>query len=426
MVGCTYNPALTTAQIFTVSGTVALPAGVVNPASVPLTVTVSVSVEAVPLNPRILSVEVSPAAVTVQKGQDFLFTAIVSAVDGADESVSWSVSGGSAETSISSAGLLIVAANETASTLKVKAISAFNTSIFDTATVTLTDAPVLDKVLQSIVTVPAITDLPYGTAKSAAAFGLPASVTLVTDGGEVSALVNWNVEGCSYNPLLTTAQSFNVSGTVVLPQGVVNTLQVSLTVTVSVSVNAAPLNPQVLAVNVSPSLVTVQKGHTYQFYASVTVVDAASDSVIWNVTGSDGSSTISTSGMLSVGVEESNENLTIWAVSYFNSLVSGFANVTVTDVAVPDRVLQSIIVEPSMITDLPNGVDKSAAAFGLPASVRLITDDGEMSAAVTWDVAACEYDPALPAEQIFDVAGMVLLPQGVVNELGISVISPKE
>jgi len=147
--GCSYNPALTTAQNFTVSGTVVLPSSVVNPNSVPLTVTINVSVNAA------------------------------------------------------------------------------------------APPPAPDTVLQSIVQPAAITGLPNGTTKTAVALGLPETVTLVTNEGNFPATVNWNVAGCSYNPALTTAQNFNVSGTAVLPSSVKNPNSVPLSITISVSVKAA-------------------------------------------------------------------------------------------------------------------------------------------------------------------------------------------
>ena len=76
-----------------------------------------------------------------------------------------------------------------------------------------------------------------GTAKTAAAFGLPAMVTMVTDSGDVSTNVTWDVDASTYNPALTTEQIFTVNGTVALPNGVINPNGVSLAVSVSVTVS---------------------------------------------------------------------------------------------------------------------------------------------------------------------------------------------
>ena len=98
---------------------------------------------------------------------------------------------------------------------------------------------VSDKILTSITTPTAITGLTNGTAKTATALELPSTVTLVTDNGNVQANVSWNVASCSYSTSSSSAQTFTVSGTVTLPDGVVNTNSVSLTISISVSVNKA-------------------------------------------------------------------------------------------------------------------------------------------------------------------------------------------
>ncbi|MDD3230396.1 MAG: X2-like carbohydrate binding domain-containing protein [Oscillospiraceae bacterium] len=96
-----------------------------------------------------------------------------------------------------------------------------------------------DKILVSITAPTAITGLPNGIAKTASAFGLPTTVILVTDNGNVSASVTWDIASCSYDVSSTHAQTFTVSGTVTLPEGVVNTNSVSLATSVNVTVNAA-------------------------------------------------------------------------------------------------------------------------------------------------------------------------------------------
>ena len=92
---------------------------------------------------------------------------------------------------------------------------------------------------KSITTPTAITGLTNGTAKTASALGLPSTVTLVTDNGDVSASVAWNVASCSYDSSSSSAQTFTVSGAVTLPSDIVNTNGVSLTTSISVTVNAA-------------------------------------------------------------------------------------------------------------------------------------------------------------------------------------------
>ncbi len=99
---------------------------------------------------------------------------------------------------------------------------------------TLTVNPL--NILISISTPSAIAGLANGTAKTAAALGLPTEATMVTNGGYISASINWNVSSCAYDAASTEAQTFVVTGSAILPTGVVNTNSVSLAISISVSV----------------------------------------------------------------------------------------------------------------------------------------------------------------------------------------------
>lgn len=83
-----------------------------------------------------------------------------------------------------------------------------------------------------------ITDLPNGTEKSQKALKLPSTVKITTTKGEQKADVKWDVKGCSYNPASADRQTFNVKGTVTLPDGVKNPDNISTVIAVSVTVNA--------------------------------------------------------------------------------------------------------------------------------------------------------------------------------------------
>jgi hypothetical protein len=93
--------------------------------------------------------------------------------------------------------------------------------------------------LVSIQAPSAITGVAHGTAKTAAALGLPSTVELATDAGSVNADVTWDVEAASYDPALTAAQTFTVDGTVTMPDGVANPNGIARTTTISVTVDAA-------------------------------------------------------------------------------------------------------------------------------------------------------------------------------------------
>jgi hypothetical protein len=96
-----------------------------------------------------------------------------------------------------------------------------------------------DKTLISITAPEAISGLDNGTEKTAEGLGLPAKVTLVTNDGNVEADVTWDVDSCDYDPDDVEEQTFSVTGTVTLPDGVINPNNVELIVSISVTVNKA-------------------------------------------------------------------------------------------------------------------------------------------------------------------------------------------
>jgi hypothetical protein len=90
------------------------------------------------ITPAVTSVTVNPKTVSVVKGQTQQFSAGVSTSGGAAQTVTWTVTGnGSSGTTISTSGLLTVAANESAGSLTVRATSTADSSRYDTAAVTL-------------------------------------------------------------------------------------------------------------------------------------------------------------------------------------------------------------------------------------------------------------------------------------------------
>ncbi|GHT24946.1 hypothetical protein AGMMS4957_18870 [Bacteroidia bacterium] len=103
-------------------------------ASVTVTVTTDELVAAV------LGVVVTPNTASVAKGSTQQFKAVVLVQGGAAQTVTWSVSGGIAGTSISDGGLLTVAVAETASKLTVTVTSTVDASKKSTALVTVTAA----------------------------------------------------------------------------------------------------------------------------------------------------------------------------------------------------------------------------------------------------------------------------------------------
>lgn len=84
----------------------------------------------------------------------------------------------------------------------------------------------------------AITGVANGTTTSA--LGLPATVIIETEDSSVTtAAVKWDLENLEYDPSILTEQSFAVNGTVTLPEGIGNSKELSLDVTIQVTVAAA-------------------------------------------------------------------------------------------------------------------------------------------------------------------------------------------
>ncbi|MGN0415386.1 MAG: X2-like carbohydrate binding domain-containing protein [Agathobacter sp.] len=80
------------------------------------------------------------------------------------------------------------------------------------------------------------------------------------------------------------------------------------------------------------------------------------------------------------------------------------------------------ITNPQNITGVANGTAKTAAALGLPQKVAIITEDGNSTADVTWNLtnlASGTYDPSVLTEQTFTVDGDVTLPSDIGNDSNI-------
>ncbi|GHT23461.1 hypothetical protein FACS189430_06760 [Bacteroidia bacterium] len=181
------------------------------------------TVTATLLTPEVLSVTVSPATASVQKGQTQQFAATVEVTYSAAQTVTWSVSGGTAATSISpSGGLLIVAADETATTLAVTATSTFDNTKKGEAQVTLTATPVTPEVVSVTVS-----PTPLSVQK-----GMQQQFTeTVTVTGGAAQTVTWSVTGNA-----SSATAISTTGVLTVAADETAT---TLTVTATSTVNAA-------------------------------------------------------------------------------------------------------------------------------------------------------------------------------------------
>ena len=179
------------------------------------------------------------------------------------------------------------------------------------------------QVFKSIITPGSVTGVLSGSPKTAQGLGLPKTISIVTDElPYLEAVVSWDAEGSSYDPSNPSAQTFNVKGNVIMPQGVANPSGIPLSTSIQVSVEA--------------------------------------------VMGLDG------------------------------------------------------VTPPAAITGIPNGAEKSAKALKLPATVNIAAGNfQQLPATVLWFVEGALYDPSIKTEQVFQVDGIVILPNGVQNTQGI-------
>lgn len=91
-----------------------------------------------PASPAVTGVTLSPSTVTLAAGATQVFVATVATTDFAPQSVNWTVTGANSDaTTITAGGLLTVGADETASSLTVKATSTYDNTEYGTATVTV-------------------------------------------------------------------------------------------------------------------------------------------------------------------------------------------------------------------------------------------------------------------------------------------------
>ncbi|NOU70918.1 hypothetical protein GC098_05650, partial [Paenibacillus sp. LMG 31458] len=282
--GINYDPTIKTVQTFTVPGTVTLPSGVRNPNNVPLTTSVSVTVNKIPSsqmtatatseeagkdiasnaidgNPSTIwhtkwsKADVLPQSITLNLGGTFKINSILylprqSGDNGIITSYNvYASTDGVSFTKVAngnwandSTQKIATFASTNASYVKLEATVGVNgwASAAEIGVTVESSMQLPPKNLTSI-TAPAQKTVASGTAKTAAALGLPDKVSLVTDSGNVDSSVIWDLSSINYDPTIQTVQTFTVPGTVTLPTGVLNPNSVPLTTSISVSAKPAEL-----------------------------------------------------------------------------------------------------------------------------------------------------------------------------------------
>ena len=147
----------------------------------------------------ITGVTVTPATATVEAGKTRQFTAKVEGTEDYDKSVTWSVPGSNAGTTISENGLLTVAANETAEELTVTATANGDGITSGTAKVTVTQPAT-------------ITGVTVDPADATVEAGKTQQFTAAVIGtGDVSQEVTWSVSGSNAGTTISTTGLLTVA-----------------------------------------------------------------------------------------------------------------------------------------------------------------------------------------------------------------------
>ena len=305
-------------------------------------------------------------ATTVKTARTLQFTAAVldeGSSDGVPQGVTWAVSGNtSSSTAISTSGLLTVGEDETAGgTLTIKATSVVNSAAVGTKTVTVNP-------LADTVTVTSAGNAT--TVKTARTLQFSATVTGEGSTTNVPQGVTWTVSGNT-----SSSTTINTSGLLTVSSD--EKTGGTLTIKATSSANSAVVGTKTITVNPLADTVTVSTtatmplaaGETRQYSAQVTGEGSTTgvpQGVTWTVTGNTSSSTtISSSGLLTVGSnEELSNTLTVKATSTANTAVSASTTVTVN-------------------------FEKSVASI-TPGSTKTVTIDG-----IEWYVLAKEDNRAL-------------------------------
>ena len=142
--------------------------------------------------------------------------------------------------------------------------------------------------------------------------------------------VTWSISGHS-----SSSTSINSSGRLSVASGeTANTITVVATSTYDTGkmgvATATILQPSVENVVVSPNSVTIGRGQTQDFAATVNGSNNPPQTVTWSITGNSSSSTtISSSGRLSVASGETAHTITVMATSTFDTGKMGTATVII-------------------------------------------------------------------------------------------------
>ena len=317
------------------------------------------------LNPNIIGITVTPSVVDVKYRYSQQFTATVEVVDEAPDDVYWTIENANSTSTISEDGLLTIAEDEPNTSLTIRATSQFDESKYADATVSV------------IALEPSITSVSIEPESISMAVGgqvqFTATVLAVDFAPET---VTWSIETSGTEPIQSTIDNNGLL--TIHAEESINTLIVKATSTFddtkydTSTVNV--LHPAITSVSVIPSEVTIEAGFTQNFTAEVIAVDQAPETVIWNIVTPNTSSSIDSSGILSVDIDEVNTALVVRATSTFDSSKYGEATIIVTP-ALPR--VHSVTITPDQLTML--------AGLTYEFNVRVVATAGAPDT-VTWEV----------------------------------------
>jgi hypothetical protein len=278
------------------------------------------------VDPTIGTITVSAAEASTYVGGTLQFSAAVT-VTGSDDpyyqTVTWTVAGGAAGTSISADGLLTVMGDETVGdSLTITATSTFDDTVNGTKTVSVTAVPTVDSVAINETSV-------------SVALGATQQFTATVNGTNAPQAVTWSISSTGHKPgttitspggVLTVATNETLTSLTVKATSTFDTTK-SGTTTVTVLV------PTVTGVTVSPATADVAPGGNKTFTATVNGDNSPPQTVTWSLTsGGTGTTAINpTTGVLTVDANQAlSSTLTVKATSTFNTGKSGTATVTVS------------------------------------------------------------------------------------------------
>ncbi|MCL2046456.1 MAG: S-layer homology domain-containing protein [Oscillospiraceae bacterium] len=191
-----------TSSSLTVTATSTVPPSIIGTSTVTITLGTLT-----PASVTSLTITPGTNSITLEKGADYSFSAVVLGANDPSQAVVWSVSGGSAGTSIDAAGKLTVASNEQANTLTIKAVSVEDPSFSDTV-----DVAIL-QLAPAFVPVSGITGIPTSTA-----IGTLTLAGTVQPSNATNTAISWTVAdpGATGATITAGVVTTSATGTMVL------------------------------------------------------------------------------------------------------------------------------------------------------------------------------------------------------------------